>query len=75
MQGDNTFIFEWGRLWRVGHEGIMSSQLCSKLSGREKNCVFKDALQSEDASKTNAANKLCIDCAKERGLHRCNILH
>ena len=42
-------------------------QLCRKLSDRERNCVFKDALQSEDASKTNAAKKLCVDCAKERG--------
>ena len=55
MQADNTFLFEWGRLWCVGHQGIMSWQLCRKLSDRERNCVFKDALQSEDASKTNAA--------------------
>ena len=67
MQADNTFLFEWGRLWCVGHQGIMSWHLCRKLSHHERNCVFKDALRSEDASKTNAAKKLCVDCARERG--------
>jgi len=45
----------------------MPWHLCRKLSDRERNCVFKDALPSEDASKTNAAKKLCVDCARERG--------
>ena len=36
----------------MGHQGIMSWHLCRKLSDRERNCIFKKALPSEDASKT-----------------------
>ena len=62
MQADNNFLFQWGRLWCIGHQGIMSWQLCHKLSDRERNCVFKNALRSEDASKSNATKKMCVDC-------------